>query len=132
MVVKAGTVVVPLLCKTGDVITLHQENTYVDIIFYLGTEWETILNDGTYKIYFTSKERFTAANVLNFFDIECTVESAAEGTVKCSLDADNTDITPAPSYRWQIQIKKADDSEVKVVLTGRLVVEPTLLGVEEE
>ena len=131
IVVKAGTVVVPLPGKKGDEITLYQENTYNGIMFYLGTEWETILNDVSYEIWFTGKERYTSSNAENLFDIECTVTSAAEGTVQCDMDASDTDIVPAPNnYRWQIQIKKPDDSEVKTVLSGRLIIEPTLLGIE--
>ena len=126
---KPGTVVIPYPGIKGDVITLHQENTYIGIQFHLGTGWDAYL-DGSYKIYFTGKERFTQTNAENLFDVECSVDDIVEGVLLCDMVAEDTDITPGPNYRWQIQIKKDDNSEVKVALTGRLIIDPTLLGIE--
>jgi hypothetical protein len=126
---RPGTVEIPYPSRKGDTITLHQENTYFGIKFYIGTGWDTYL-DGSYEIWFTGKERFTQLNADNLFDVQCTVDDAVNGIISADMDASDTDITPGPNYRWQLQVKKTDNSEVKVVLNGKLVIEPTLLGIE--
>jgi len=128
---KPGTVIVPQPGIRGNNITLHQENTYAGIEFHLGTGYQTLLETVGTKAFFTAKERFTSDNSENFFDVECTITDPVNGVMTADLDAENTDITPGPNYRWQIQVKSdADDSVVKVVLSGRLIIEATLLGVE--
>ena len=131
MPLTPGTVVLPgESIDSQDVsrVTLRQENSYTGIVFTLGPDWSAFL-DGSYQIYFTMKARYTDETGDELIDKLCSVKDQSLGEVELDLDPTDTDIPVIRNAWYQIQIRKADLSEVKTPLTGVITVRPTLKDV---
>ena len=117
MAKKIGEVTIPGATKKGADITLFQRNSYSDVTVYLGEVWKDFLTGN--EVYFSVKDRYSDPDPL--VDVVCTVETPDDPSVKFSLSVDDLDLNPG-DYRYQIQVRDAGGSMVKVPVDGRLVI----------
>ena len=115
MVKKIGEVTLPGATKKGQDITLFQRNSYSDVIVYLGETWKDFVAGK--DAFFSVKDRYVDPDML--IDVQCTIETPADPSVKFSLSVDDMDLNPG-DYRYQIQLRDAGGTTVNIPLDGRL------------
>ena len=104
-------------------LTLYQENTYNGIALYLDQEWADFLAQIQAEIFFTAKRR--NYDVFPLFSVNGVLDQAG---AKITFDLTSSDTAGAvdEEYRWEIMAHRLAPDFFRVIIKGRLSVQPIL------
>lgn len=113
----------------GEDLNLYQKCVYPQIIFELGEDWKPLMTVD-YEFWLTSKDSVLDTEPL--FDVSGDIHNAGLAQVSFPLtggDNGDTDQVVVPNGIYQIMVKKTDDSETRIALVGKLIIDRTLKAV---